>query len=118
MDTTDLVDRAELTATELGQTARQQLDEAEAAARRAAEAAQEAAEATAAWLAELSDRAQHAAATLRDEAIELREDVEDLWDDPTGRRYLLAALTGVGLGLLLVWWLRRRRARAAQDELG
>lgn len=120
MATQQLVDRAEQTTADLIASARVHAADAEHSVRRAAEAVQDAAEIYAARAAttaqdtaeRVGDAAQLASAAIREETGELREDVQELWDDPTSRSWLLGAAAGIALTGAAVWWLRRRRQRA------
>ncbi len=135
MATTELVDRAEATAAELSAAAKRHFTEAERAARRAAEAAQDAAELYGARAAEagreyaaraneaahesaerLGSRAQHAAETIRHEATDLRDEVEELWEDPETRPWILGTAVGLALLGLALWLLRRRRRDDAYES--
>lgn len=134
MATTELVDRAEATAADLSAAARRHFTEAERAARRAAEAAQDAAELYGARAAEagreyaaraseaahdsaekLGGRAQHAAETIRHEATDLRDEVEELWEDPETRPWLLGTAVGIALVGLALWLWRRSRREDAYE---
>lgn len=99
-------------------TARAHLAEAEEHAGRAAASAAQAAEH---YGSLASHAAQRAADTLGDRvsdtASTLREDAEELWDDPDGRRLLLQLGGGVAVVGFAVWLWRRRKRRKEQEEL-
>lgn len=117
MPTLTLLDRDTSSDQDLVATARAHLAEAEEHAGRAAASAAQAAE----HYGNLASRAaQRAADTLGDRVSEtattLREDAEELWEDPDGRRLLLQVGGGIAVVGLAVWLWRHRKRRKEQDE--
>lgn len=118
MPTLTLLDRNTSSDQDLVATARAHLAEAEEHAGHAAASAAQAAE----HYGNLAGRAaQRAADTLGDRVSEtastLREDAEELWDDPDGRRLLLQLGGGIAVVGFAVWLWRRRKRRKREEEL-
>lgn len=118
MPSLTLLDRGTSSDEDLVATARAHLAEAEEHAGRAAASAAQAAE----HYGNLAARAtQRAADTLGDRvsdtAAHLRDDAEELWDDPETRRLALQAAGGVAVVGLAVWLWRRRKRRKREEEL-
>lgn len=116
MPTLTLLNRATSSDQDMVATTRAHLAEAEEHAGRAAAYAAQAAE----HYGNLAARAtQRAADTLGDRvtdtASHLREDAEDLWEDPERRRLLLQAVGGVAVVALAIWLWRRWRRTRRQD---
>lgn len=118
MPTLTLLDRDTSGDHDLVATARAHLAEAEEHAGRAAASAAQAAE----HYGSLAGRAaQRAADTvgerMSETATTLREDAEEIWEDPENRRFLLQLGGGIAVVGLVVWLWRRRKRRKREEEL-
>ncbi len=110
MSTSALADRASRSTAEFAEAARAHLEDAERHATRAAESATRAAEQ---YGARAQQVAQDAADSFNErvtpQLTQLRDDAEQVWDDPEQRRLVLTVAGGIGLVAVGVWLWRRRR---------
>ena len=118
LPTLTLLDRDTSEDHDLVATAKAHLLEAEEHAGRAAASAAQAAE----HYGTLAGRAaQRAADTVGERMSEtastLREDAEEIWNDPEDRRFLLQLGGGIAVVGLVVWLWRRRKRRKAEQRL-
>lgn len=117
MPTLTLLDRDTSGDHDLVAAARAHLAEAEQHAGRAAASAAQAAEHYGNLAARATQRAADTVGDrMADTATTLREDAEDLWDDPDSRRLLLQAAGGVAVVGLAIWLWRRRKRRKQEEQ--